>query len=528
MKKGIVIGIMISMSTAVLAAPLYNKAAYIPSQCYTKTKDKNGDVHNPCYSCHIGSKEPNYTNDWDLQLGYTFPPYAFKNRWKNLFKDRTKEVDAMLDSEIEAYVKTDNYMDENHTILLAKRLGKSWQGYVPDCYFAFDEEGFDKTPEGNFTGWRAFGYTPFLGTFWPTNGSMDDVLIRLPKLFRQDSKGRFSKEVYQINLLIVEALIKQKDIKTFVIDEKKYGVDLDKDGRLDKAEKIRFEYDVPRGKKMFYVGKAKESGAKIAAGLYPKGTEFLHSVRYLDSDANGTIMIAPRMKELRYGVKNQWADYNRHQSVAEAEHRERLRYPDRMERFLVDEARGVSNRRGWRYQGFIEDAKGDLRPQTKEETLFCIGCHSALGSVVDSTFAFSRKLEKGDYHDGWYHWGQKGLKGIAEPKRVDGKYEYTTYLKENHAGDEFRANDEVKKKFFDTHGTLKPEKIQALHHDISLLLLPSTKRAMMLNKAYKVIVDEQSFIYGRDAHVKPLKEVHETLKEGESTGVKKPVRYEFK
>ena len=54
---------------------LKNQAANIPSQCYTKTEDADGKVHNPCFNCHISSTEPNYLDDWDLQKSYAFPEY---------------------------------------------------------------------------------------------------------------------------------------------------------------------------------------------------------------------------------------------------------------------------------------------------------------------------------------------------------------------------------------------------------------------------------------------------------------------
>ncbi len=528
--------IMISAAPVVVdikSKHLHNESPHIPSQCYTKTKDANGDIHNPCFACHIDAKEPNYISDWDLQMGYSFREYLLKNHWSNLFKDRSKAVLAISDEEIASYVKKSNYHDRGRLILAEKLRhlpeawdmdgDKKWDGYIPDCYYDFDAEGFDRDGEGNFTGWRAFGYVPVLGTFWPTNGSTDDVLIRLPKAFRSFG-AKYDMDSYKVNLLIVEALTKQKDIESFPIDEKRYGVDLDKDGKLGVAKKIAFSYDPRHGEYMSYVGDAKGK-SKIAAGLFPKGTEFLHSVRYIDSDANGTIMIAPRMKELRYAKKVAWADYNAHQELIEEELKERHDFPDRLEQFIGDNERGISNKRGWRYQGFIEDDQGELRPQSYEETLFCIGCHASLGAVVDSTFSFARKLEKGAYHDGWFHWSQKGLKGIKEPKTPDGRYEYTLYLEQNHAGDEFRDNDEVKKKFFDAKGNLNQTLVKTLHHDISSLLLPSTKRATQLNKAYKVIVNEQSFIYGRDAHIKPVKSVYEEMKEGKSTGVKEPVMY---
>lgn len=515
---------------------LVNDAAPIPSQCYTKTKDKKGRVHNPCFNCHISSKEPNYMDDWDLQTHYNFPEYARKNHWTNLFRDKTKEVSKIGDNEILAYIRKSNYIGEDGRLSLAEKLtnlpkkwdidgdGK-WDGYVPDCYFNFDTEGFDRDKKGKQTGWRAFGYTPFLGTFWTTNGSTDDVLIRLPMDFRMNKEGHFDKETYKVNLWIVEALIKQKSIHTDKIDEKKFGVDLNKDGKLSTARKITFAYDPARGKTMSYVGLAKQKGYKIAAGLYPKGTEFLHTVRYIDIDKDGAKM-APRMKELRYGKKVGWATYMDHQAVLEEELKERHDFPDRLSVYIGDAERGVSNKRGWRYQGFIEDKNGELRPQSYEENLFCIGCHSNLGALTDSTFVYQRKLERGIFQDGWFHWTQKDFKGIKEPKTPEGRYEYTLYLNENHAGDEFRSNDEVKKRFFDKKGRLKKSEVNKLHQDISHLLLPSQKRALELNKAYKVIVEEQGFVYGRDATIKPLETVYRKLKEGQTTGIDEPVRYD--
>jgi len=515
---------------------LMNEAANIPSQCYTKTEDENKKVHNSCFNCHISSLEPNYLDDWDLQETYAFPEYAQKNHWTNLFKDRTREVAKISDETILKYIRESNYFGSKGELLLADKLknlsnswdidrDKKWDGYIPDCYYNFDEEGFDRDTKGGYSGWRAFGYYPFLGTFWPTNGSTDDVLIRLPMDFRMMKDGVFDLETYKVNLLIVEALIKQKDIKTFDIDENKYAVDLNKDGKLSIVNKITFEYDPRNNKDMSYVGLAKEKAYKIAAGFYPVGTDFLHSVRYIDTDGNESIKMAPRMKELRYGKKVNWATYNDHQSLIEEELKEAHDFPDRLEVFIGDAERGVSNKRGWRYQGFIEDEHGALRPQTYEENLLCIGCHASLGALADSTFVYQRKFEYGTFQNGWYHWSQKGLKGVKEPKTPDGRHEYTLYLKENRAGDEFRANDEVINKFFNAEGTIKDTEVKKLRKDITHLIFPSQKRALMLNKAYKVIVDEQSFIYGRDATVKPVKNVHKELKADESTGITKPIRY---
>ena len=531
--------------------PVNNKAAYVTSQCYTKTMDEENTVYNPCYSCHVNSQEPNYVNDFELQKNYSFGEYTKTNKFTNLFKDRTSLVALISDEEISSYVKEDNYIQHGQ-ILLANRLKEVpsewdvngdgiWNGYVPDCYFDFDTEGFDHSKDGMFTGWRAFGYYPFLGTFWPTNGSTDDVLIRLPQEFMQNEDKRFDLDVYKLNLSIVESLIKKKTIVIDPIDEGKYGVDLNQNGALDEATEIVFNWEKPTynpgtgkitGFSMSYVGRAKEllvsNDYLIAPGLYPKHTEFLHSVRYIDSDENGTnIKMAPRMKELRYAKKRSWITYAELSNATLSEIKDKNAFPDRLRTIIGNTESGLSNNLGWIYQGFIEDAKGELRPQNYEETQYCIGCHSGIGAIADSTFVFQRKFDHGAFQNGWYHWGQdaKGLKDIKEPKRTDLRDEYSLYLEVNRAGDEFRANQEVIERFFDENGTLKEDAIAVLKNDISYLLVPSVKRAVQLNKAYKIIVEEQSYIYGRDAHVAPATNVHKELLIDQTTGIEDPVKY---
>lgn len=512
-----------------------NEVAYIPPQCYTDTIDSQDQVYNPCYSCHIPSSEPNYINDGDLQLAYIFPEYAQKNHWENLFKDRTQTVAAIADEEIINYVRRDNYKNERGEIILANVLANVpsgwdfnkdgvWSGYTPDSYFNFDGEGFDRNPDGEITGWRAFAYTPFLGTFWPTNGSTDDVLIRLSDVFRYDENGEQDLTVYKLNLAIVESLIKRKNIMIDSVDERKYGVDLDKNGRLATAEKITYDWAPLEGRSMSFVGQARleqEAGkVHLAAGLFPEGTEFLHSVRYIDIKDDGGIAIAPRMKELRYAKKIGWQTYAELEAAAMAEIKEKSDFPDRLKEYIGDVEKGISNNQGWVYQGFIEDANGELRPQTFEETVFCMGCHGTIGATTDGVFAFPRKLNGSAFQQGWYHWAQKDLKGLTDPIRSDGKAEYAWYLEQNGAGDEFRSNEEVINKFFTQDGKLLPDAIARLANDITYLINPSTARALLLNKAYKTIVEEQSFVAGRDATITPMQNIHKKrVREDQPTGI---------
>lgn len=526
--------------------PVNNRGAYVTSQCYTKTVDENAKVHNPCFTCHINSQEPNYVNDWLLQERYAFGEYTRVNRFTNLFKDRTALVAQISDEEIVSYARENNYLQKGQ-ILLANRLKNlppewdtngdgRWSGYIPDCYFDFDNQGFDKTPEGDYTGWRAFGYYPFPGTFWPTNGSADDALIRLAEVFMRNAEGRFDIGVYKLNLSIVEALIKQKDIAIDEVDETLYGVDLNQNGVLDTANEIVFRWVKPSydsatglvgGFSMSYVGYAKELLAAnaylIAPGLYPKETEFLHSVRYIDADENSqSFAMAPRMKELRYARKLAWVTYSQLSNATLTDIKEKDAFPNRLRTVVGNTESGLLNDLGWVYQGFIEDARGELRPQNYEETLYCIGCHSGIGAVADSSFVFQRKFDSTHFQKGWYHWTQdgNGLVNVREPMTPDGKGEYSLYLEVNHAGDEFRDNSEVMARFFDANGSLLESERRKMSDDISHLLYPSVSRAKALNKAYKIIVEEQSFIYGREAHIKPVANVHAEVEIDTPTGVK--------
>lgn len=513
-----------------------NKTAYIPPQCYTKVSDGTHEF-NPCYSCHTESKAPNFVNDSDVQTLYLFNSYATKNRWSNLFRDKSAKVADIDDSFMKRYIGTSNYFDEDGKIILAEKLEKvpeawdiypdgKWNGYIPDCYYNFDSEGFDKRPDGSYTLWRSFGYRPFLGTFWPTNGSTDDVLIRLPKYFSEDINGTFDLGVYKLNLAIVEAVIKRKDIACRV-DEIRYGIDADRDGTLTNADHIA-AFD--NRDQIAFAGRAgemlKRREIAIDIGLFPEGTEFLHSVRYIDFDsASGEMRMSARMKELRYAKKERWLESSEHKRKADIEADEKIYYPNAIKQFDGNSESGLSNKLGWKYMAFIEDESGALRPQNYEELVYCMGCHGMIGSTVDTIFSFGRKLEADTFQNGWFHWSQKGLKGVVERLREDGEYEYSYYLKHNKAGDEFRENSEIIDKFFDNNFSAKTDAFERLHDDISYLLVPSQRRAMELNKAYYTIVKEQGYIYGRDANTVPVTNVHRSVIQNEPTGISDILEY---
>ena len=471
-----------------------------------------------------------------MQTVLSVPRAAEANPWTNVL--RPPPPDARPEAELLAWIRESNYFDERGGARLARTLEKPpaawdangngrWDGYVPDCGFAPDAEGFDQTPDGRMTGWRAFVYAPFPGLFWPTNGSAGDVFIRLPEAFRQDARGCESRDVYRLNLALLEAAIRREDVPVPPTDERLLEVDLDGDGVLGMATRVAFVWPPKPGQKPHYLGAAarldRDQEGWPAAGLFPRGTEFLHSLRYLDVH-EGRVRMAARMKELRYMRKLHWRTYSQLQLSAEAEAHEKMKHPDALKTVLGDAERGVTTGTGWVMQGFIEAEDGALRPQSVEETTACIGCHGGVGASTDSTFSFARKLTPGQAPArGWYTWGERGLAGIAEPRRADGQGEYAHWLARVGGGDDFGSNDEVQARFFRADGALRPDAVKALTRDISTLLVPSPERALRLNRAYLGLVKAQHFERGRDVVVGAPAKVRERLEQDGETGIREPV-----
>nr|WP_242482419.1 hypothetical protein [Thiocystis violacea] len=500
-----------------------NRFAYIAPQCYVLNRDETNAVLNPCYVCHQRGKVPNYLDDSDFQLSYQMTEQGLTNPWSNLFEDRSARIESLGDGEILEAVRTSNYVTEAGELILAQRLADlpvtwdldgdhHWDGYRPDAYFRFDSQGFDLDPDDGYTGWRAFAYYPTPGTYWPTNGSAGDVLIRLPEAFRRNGQGELDPTLYALNLAIVESLVKGADVAIDPVDENLYRSDLNKDGSLGWTNLVRYDWAPLEGRTMSYLGQAGEQQTagklQLAAGLFPEGTEFLQSLRYLDLTEEGRVQPAARMKELRYARKQSWYNYRELKGLVDRENAERREYENNtIKEVPGDYERGLFAQ-GWVYQGFIEAADGSLRPQSQEESLYCMGCHSGLGATTDTTFAFARKLDAGAHQRGWYHWSQKDASGLDEPKvEIQGagvQYEYSDYLMYTRSGSDFLDNAELRGRFFNADKTPRAEAFARLHTDISQALMPSAERALALDKAYRTIVEDQDFVHGRDANIAPF------------------------
>ena len=466
----------------------YNVEGVIPPQCYTSIEAQ----YNPCYVCHQSyddADRPNYMRDGALQEAYDFSDAALTNHWANLFVDRSAQVAAISDQEILDYINTENY-----SALAPALKARGWGGYVPDLAdyhlgaAAFDEIGMAK----DGSGWLAFNYKPQPSTFWPTNGSTDDVLIRLPGPFRQDAGGAASRDAYIANIGLLEIAFQDLEETTVPpVDEAALGVDLDGDGAMGVTGMIK--------RRATFVGGA--AGHALTRMLYPQGTEFLHSVRYVGLEGDA-IVVPPHMKELRYMRKTVAMTPAELRTAYGNEAQEKI--DGNLPRYIDVGDAGMDTGMGWLMLGFIEDADGALRPQTNEENFFCKGCHTTTGAAVDQTWAFPRKVAGAE---GWGYIDYRGMRDVPGKGQQIGEIEQ--YFARVGGGDEFRSNTEMLARWFNADGSVNVDKVRAA--TVYDLITPSRERALVLNKAYRVIAGEQSFLFGRDATVTPPVNVHSVI-----------------
>ena len=476
---------------------VFNREATVPPPCYLRTEGK----HNTCWTCHTQPVGMNEINDADLQTSYAFSAFATTNHWENLHTGPGDEAQAWSEARLLGHVRGDNY----RPLRAALERTAGYRGFVPDLDLeaGFDGDGFAK----DGSGWRAVRYKPFPSGSWPTStGNAGEVMIRLPRAFRQDRDGRESAAIYRLNLALLEAAVATPEgdrsgRRVEPVDERLAGSDLDGDGALGTAERI---LRLPET----YAGAAR--AVKVERLLYPEGTELLHPVRYLDPDQ--PTFAARRMKELRYSRKVQalgaWA--LTHAYDEEKEEKERGKAPHFPGNYEV----GLRGDIGWQLQGFIEDAEGRLRAQTSEEHLFCMGCHGNLGVLVDGTFAFPRKVPG---REGWRPQDLRGMKDAPQVGHPEG--EVPAFLRRAGAADELRENDELAAKLM-PGGQLDEAAARRAGPggdlDLAGLLLPSRERAMALDRAYLALVLRQRFELGRDALPGPARHLHRNV-EGQET-----------
>jgi len=402
-----------------------NPHAHIPAQCYIETSH---GAQNACLFCHtdgvaalkLGNNNPmagGNPNVGNLQADYAFGvlryPFVVNssiNPWVNTLQPEI--LRAAVDTagikpeswDMQTYVRQDNWR-----AAFNQRPGsvKDWDPKINSAWRLFpalspddlpakadgfvrsatEQRGFFNDGQGWNTGWRAVNFMPY-GIFTPLAGSVSGIYIRLPDTFMKNQAGQFDLPTYKANLDLVERNIQ---------------------------DRLQGE--------THFVGAA--ASVALVRGQYPMGTEFAHPLHYVDVQADGRdTSISPfpgtrarRVKEIRWMYKaHPW-------------------YPEEFGVGLKDEGAPVyasrdqgwiENGVGWILGGWIEDAKGDLRPQTPSELTQCVGCHSGnvrqsdvgqqptytsgVGNTIDSTWAMARKFA-GDA--GWKEMNYLGYQASA-------------------------------------------------------------------------------------------------------------------
>ncbi len=378
--------------------PGFNPDPAIPAQCWIET---GYGTQNACKYCHTDYlTRIGHGNNFPIgedQVLFSFPsPKLNLINWKNI--THPQEIVARLQAEgipvPEAgdaanldWVRRDNWRE---AYARGRRVqDDSWNNPAnrdsdlqllpalnPDDLYPWKEadptdggrhgfvsaDGFVMNAKAECTGWRAVNFFPY-AIFTPLTGSVSGIYIRLPRPFREKD-GRFDKETYVRNLDLLETQIKN------------LGTD-----------------------RTHYHGDA--ANIALDKGFYPVGTEFAHPLHYVDLNADGERgsqldgvaaetgesfefpgTRSRRVKEIRYMYK--WKAVTL-ADIAPAE--------EEAEAVQGKEWKGwIDNGAGWILVGFIERRDGDLRPQTTEELMQCLGCHSAVGNTVDAVWSFQRKL----------------------------------------------------------------------------------------------------------------------------------------
>lgn len=373
--------------------PAFNEEPSIPPQCWIET---GYGTQNACLYCHTDFlADIGHGNAFPLgedQILYSFPsPDLNTVLWRNtIFPQeivaRLKAEGIVLpDPEDVDYVRVDNWQPAYDKARAGGETG--WLNPASDKFVLFpalnprhlfpysendptgggshgfvDTDGFVQDENSELTGWRAVNFFPY-GIFTPLSGSVSGIYIRLPEAFMNEG-NRFSRTVYEKNLGLLESNIKNRSYTD-----------------------------------THYHGDAAQ--VKVTPGFFPQGTEFAHPLHYVDLNADGqagntvdgvTGNTGPtyefpgtrsrRLKEMRYMYKYKEVGID---DITEDAHYESV--------VIGHEGQGwVDNNAGWLLSAYIEDRRGDLRPQTTEELMQCMGCHGKVGNTVDSVWSFQRKL----------------------------------------------------------------------------------------------------------------------------------------
>jgi len=111
----------------------------------------------------------------------------------------------------------------------------------------------------------------------------------------------------------------------------------------------------------------------------------------------------------------------------------------------------------------------------------------------------------------------------AVPKLGETMGEIALYLERSGGGDEFRSNGEMIERWYTDDGTLNHDAVAG--KSVYQLITPSRDRALELNKAYRVIVKEQTLAFGRDATTTPPENVYATIDDATAPTLPRELRF---
>ena len=413
------------LALLLVPAPLQAQGR-IPAECWL---DQADNQINSCKYCHTSGQPGAGNNDIDRQG--TFP--VQENLFLNVLDPgRLDDLvpPATLPTDLSVFLRLDNYR-----LALEARGGDATVGSGAGVYKYFPDLDPGQTGADGFAnnGWRAFKWKPF-ELAWPRhNGRIQQNWIRLPDRFQRDAAGELDRATYAANLdLLVEVL----------------------------------RGAVPSGS---YLGLAADEA--VDPFRFPVGSEVLHYLYYLDPAAPD--MRARRIKEVRWNIKSASRDDEQFDVLGYVSRREREVSLALQEDEAAAEYGLVYNGDAWDIIGFIEREDGTLRPQSEQEMVQCLGCHSRrTGLPVDSHFQSLQRKLPGE--DGWRRQDYADIQDFYNAGLARGEYEE---IHENYFGDEARV-------------PRRPEG--------SVDFLPPPDLADALTRRYLQIVQSQSFVLGRD------------------------------
>jgi hypothetical protein len=449
-----------------------------------------------------------------------FTPNASINPWRNTLRPELLRAELARSSvdparwDMAAWIRHDNWRAAfakrpkktldwdtgvEHPFRLFPALNPADLPAQADGFVRSKTSGLWRDSQGWNTGWRAINFMPY-GIFTPQAGSVSGVYIRLPQAFMKTAAGRFDLATYAANLDLLARHIQDRALAT---DPPHYL------GAAQHIERIR--------------------------GQYPLGTEFAHPLHYVDVTKDGAR--ATRVKEVRWMIKlHPWHADEFNLGLKE----------ERAPVYAHPRQGWIENGVGWLLAGWIEDAKGELRPQTPSELVQCVGCHSGnvrqsdignepvftsgTGNTIDSTWAFPRQLAGAA---GWREMDYLGYRAAektlttAEPKnRGHGKGEFAFFLDhvvgaslygdmpesletffareipgwpalDSHSADSLIAAQEkrqqlmrgftARKGHLDAQGRIRAE-----------LFMPPLRDALEAARRYRMVVATQSYDFGKD------------------------------